>query len=58
MGNPREPRVFTYPNMTITVHFADITDEERARRMASIKEAAEAVMREVFKAEAKKKGKL
>lgn len=58
MGNPREPRVFAYPNMTITVHFADIADEERARRMASIKEAAEAVMREVFKAEAKKKGKL
>ena len=55
MGVQHEPRVFTYPNVIVTVEYADITDEERAKRMEEIKEAAEAVLREVFKAEARKK---
>ena len=55
MGVQHEPRVFTYPNVIVTVEYADITDEERAKRMEEIKEAAEAVLREVFKAEARTK---
>lgn len=42
----RETRTFYYPNMTIRVHFPDISDEERERRMKQIRDAAEKVLRE------------
>jgi ribosome recycling factor len=36
----KEVRVFEYPNMTVRVHIPDLTEEERARRMKAIHNAA------------------
>ena len=36
----KEVRTFTYPNMVVRVHFPDLTDDERARRMKIIEKAA------------------
>lgn len=36
----KEVRTFTYPNCIIRVHIPDITEEERARRMQRIHDAA------------------
>ena len=49
MSGIRETRVFTYPNMTIRVHFPDITEEERERRMNIIRQAACRVLQEGLK---------
>ena len=51
MSGIRETRVFTYPNMIVRVHFPDITDEERKRRMKIIRDAAERVLREKMRVE-------
>lgn len=49
MSGIRATRTFTYPNMTIRVHFPDITDEERERRMNIIRHAACRVLQEAMK---------
>lgn len=36
----RESKVFEFQGMTVHVHFPDITEEERARRMKAIYKAA------------------
>lgn len=40
MDGIRETKTFTYPNMIVRVHFPDISEEERERRMNSIRQAA------------------
>lgn len=39
-----EVKVFEYPDMTITVHFPDLTDEENERRMKYVEQAAIALV--------------
>lgn len=36
----KEVRTFTYPNCIVRVHIPDLTEEERARRMQEIHNAA------------------
>lgn len=40
-----EPKIITYENMTARVYSPELTDKERARRMAEIKNAVAALMR-------------
>lgn len=49
MSNQNEVRTFTYPNMTVRVHFANISDEENARRMKKIHVAATEILKEVIR---------
>lgn len=49
-----EPRVFKFPGMTAYVYQPILTDEERARRMKAIEEAAAALLIDYIK----KKGSL
>ena len=35
----KEIRVFEFPNMTVRVHFPDLTEEERAIRMKELRNA-------------------
>ena len=44
-------------NCIVRVHHPDLTEEERAKRYAEIKKAAEDVMREVYRLELQKKKK-
>ena len=44
-------QVFTYPHMVIRVHYPDITQEERNRRMKQIYKAAENVLKAKEKGE-------
>lgn len=39
-----EPRILQYPGITVRVYSPILTDEERARRMKMIEEAAAAVI--------------
>lgn len=39
-----DPRVFKFPGMTVRVYQPILTDEERARRMKRIEQAAAAVL--------------
>lgn len=43
----KETKVFEFPNMTVRVHIPDITAEERAKRMKTVKKAAENLLRGV-----------
>ena len=45
----KEVRVFEFPNMIARVHIPDITEEERARRMKLIEQAAVALLKEKYK---------
>lgn len=51
MDGQRETKTFTYPNAVVRVHFADLSDDERNRRMKQIRKAAEDVLREKIKNE-------
>lgn len=44
-------QVFKYPDATVRVRRPDLAPEERERRMAKIKQAAEILLREVIKNE-------
>lgn len=44
-------QTFTYPNMVVRVHYPDITQEERDRRMKQIYKAAESVLKSKVKGE-------
>lgn len=50
-----EPRVFKFPGMTVRVYQPILTDEERARRMKRIEEAAAAVLIEQEKLKRRKR---
>lgn len=50
-------QVFTYPNMIVRVHFADITKEEHDRRMKQIHKAAENVLKAKEKGERREANK-
>lgn len=41
----KEVRVFNYPNMKVKVYIPDLTEEERARRMKQIYDAAENLLK-------------
>ncbi len=46
---PREPsRIFYYPNMVVRVYEPDITDEENARRMKRLHDAAAELLKDVI----------
>lgn len=47
----KEVREFVFPNCIARVHIPDLTEEERARRMQIIKNAAEDLMRAVYEHE-------
>ena len=42
-------KIIEYPGMIVTVHFPDLTEEERAKRMAAIRKAAENLLKKVPK---------
>ena len=45
----KEVRVFEYPNAIVRVHIPDLTEEERAKRMKIIHNAAASLLKEVPK---------
>lgn len=45
----KEVRTFTYSNMTVRVHIPELTDEERARRMKLIHNAASDLLKDYQK---------
>lgn len=45
----KEVRVFHFENMTVRVHIPDLTDEERARRMKLIHNAASDLLKDYQK---------
>lgn len=49
MEGQQEVQVFTYPNMIVRVHFADISDEENKKRMKKIHKAAMELLKETRK---------
>ena len=51
MEAQRETKVFEYSNAIVTVHFPDITAEERKRRMKLLHKAAEDLLKERIKNE-------
>ena len=40
-----EPKILTYPNMTVRVYSPILSDEEREARMKQIRKAAEALLK-------------
>lgn len=47
----KEVRTFIYPNMTVRVHIPDLTEEERARRMKAIHNAAAELLKSKYNKE-------
>lgn len=45
----KEVRTYTYPNCIVRVHIPDISEEERNRRMESIKDAASRLLKEAIR---------
>lgn len=45
----KETRVFTYPGMVVRVHIPDLTEEERARRMKILHDAAAEIIKAALK---------
>ncbi len=45
----KEVKTFTYPNCIVRVHIPDLTEEERARRMQRIHDAAADLLKDVMK---------
>lgn len=45
----KEVRTFTFPNCIARVHFPEITEEERSRRMKQIEKAAESLLKGALK---------
>lgn len=50
-----QSRVFEYPNATVRVHFPDVADNEREKRLKEIKLSAELVLKALLKSESKTK---
>ena len=48
-------RVFQYPNATVRVHFPDLAESEREKRLNEIKRSAEILLRGVIRNETKEK---
>lgn len=48
-----QSRVFEYPNATVRVHFPDVADSEREKRLKEIKLSAELVLKALLKSESK-----
>ena len=48
-----QSRVFEYPNATVRVHFPDVADNEREKRIKEIKLSAELVLKALLKSESK-----
>lgn len=46
-----QSRVFEYPNATVRVHFPDVADSEREKRLKEIKLSAELVLKALIKSE-------
>lgn len=46
-----QSRVFEYPNATVRVHFPDIAESEREKRLKEIKFSAELVLKALLKSE-------
>ena len=46
MSGIRETRTFKYPNMTVRVHFPDISEEENNRRRKRLHDAAAKLLKE------------
>lgn len=51
MDGQRETRTFTYPNAIVRVHFPDLSEEDRKKRMKLIYKAAEELLKEKIKNE-------
>ena len=45
----KEVRVFEYPNAIVRVHIPDLTEEERARRMKRVHDAAADLIKSTMK---------
>lgn len=54
MSGQRESKTFTYPNAIVRVHFPALSEEEQKRRMKQIHKAAEDLLKETVKHEAKR----
>ena len=54
----KEVRTFTYPNMVVRVHIPDLTEDERNRRMRTVKKAAEDLLKATIREERKAHEKL
>ena len=46
-----QSRVFEYPNATVRVHFPDLAENEREKRIKEIKLSAEMLLRALVKSE-------
>ena len=46
-----QSRVFEYPNATVRVHFPDLAESEREKRLKEIKFSAELVLKALLKSE-------
>lgn len=46
-----QSREFKYPNATVRVHFPDIADSEREKRLKEIKFSAELLLKALIKSE-------
>ncbi len=44
-----QTRVFNFPNMVVRVHFPELTEEETARRMKQIHDAAARLLADKYK---------
>ena len=42
----KEVRTFVYPNAIVRVHIPDLTEEERAKRMKMVHDAAAALLKD------------
>ena len=46
-----QTKTFIYPNMVVRVHFPDLTEDERKRRMKQLYNAAEELLKEKIRNE-------
>lgn len=49
----KETRTFEFPNWIVRVHIPDLTEDERARRMKAIHDAAADLLKEQYRMEKK-----
>lgn len=43
-----QTKTFQFPDAVVRVHFPDLTDEERERRMRRVRKAAEDILKDKF----------
>lgn len=43
-----QTKTFQFPDAVVRVHFPDLTDEEREKRMRSVRKAAEDILKDKF----------